>query len=371
MKMTSFFKLRKPEGKDPVDIEDFNYNFDEIDAALNDAANKAGDLSEGKVFTSIASSRSVPNSGETLAVIISKIMRYLSDLGNAAYCNVANNDTTTAANYVADARRVTQLRTDFNTFKTSFQAGCKKIANAITGGRDGSGTGGVATAENASPDTMATNIKALALNNYNAAKVGNAAKTDVIAGKTFTNSSTVGETGSLPDYRSNIQSVTPTADGGTKSGTVLDGSGTWYEDLNISNGAHNKVRVNKHTIYRKGATDADNRVNTNSRSYSSGLTAGKKVAKVVRSAQKTVTLSGTGSNDMYRGTTTIDSGYTLFVNWFPVVTNTDDWNYSGQAAAGVHGNHYYSFSQSGTTITIDAYRVEKITFTVYYLVDPS
>ena len=74
---------------------------------------------------------------------------------------------------------------------------------------------------------------------------------------------------------------------------------------------------------------------------------------------------------MYRGTTTIDSGYTLFVNWFPVVTNTDDWIYSGQAASGVHGNHYYSFSQSGTTITIDAYRVEKITFTVYYLVDPS
>lgn len=272
MKLTSFFKLRKPEGKDPVDIEDFNYNFDEIDAALNDAANKAGDLSEGKVFTSVASSRSVPNSGETLAVIISKIMRYLSDLGNAAYCNVANNDTTTAANYVADARRVTQLRADFNAFKTSFQAGCKKIANAITGGRDGSGTGGVTTAENASPDTMATNIKALALNNYNAAKVGNAAKTDVIAGKTFTNSTTVGETGSLPDYRENVQSVTPTESGGTKSGTVLDGSGTWYEDLNIPNGAHKKVRVNKHTIYRKGAADADNRVNTNSKSYAKGVT---------------------------------------------------------------------------------------------------
>ncbi|MBQ9613108.1 MAG: hypothetical protein IJV14_11080 [Lachnospiraceae bacterium] len=349
MKLTSFFKLRKPEGKDPVDIEDFNYNFDEIDAALNDAANKAGDLSEGKVFTSVASSRSVPNSGETLAGIISKIMRYLSDLGNAAYCNVANNDTTTAANYVADARRVTQLRTDFTAFKTSFQAGCKKIANAITGGRDGSGTGGVTTAENASPDTMATNIKTLAQNNYNAAKVGTAAKTDVIAGKTFTNSTTVGETGSLPDYRENVQSVTPTESGGTKSGTVLDGSGTWYEDLNIPNGAHKKVRVNKHTIYRKGAADADNRVNTNSASYRSGKTDANNIVSGNIVYNQTLSFPASGS---HAGTI----AYTATQKCIAFVVNTHaEGGYSSVTNNGCTslGNGVYLMN-SGNSLTVYA-----------------
>lgn len=49
----------------------------------------------------------------------------------------------------------------------SFQGGCSVIADAITGGRDGNGTGGVPTATDASLQTMSDNITALALNNYN------------------------------------------------------------------------------------------------------------------------------------------------------------------------------------------------------------
>ena len=49
----------------------------------------------------------------------------------------------------------------------SFQGGCSVIADAITGGRDGNGTGGVPTAADASLQTMSNNITALALNNYN------------------------------------------------------------------------------------------------------------------------------------------------------------------------------------------------------------
>ena len=93
-----------------------------------------------------------------------------------------------------------------------------------------------------------------------------------------------------------------------------------------------------------------------------------KSALTVGSRQITINLSEIDDKtDSYRGTTSIDSGYTLFKNWFPVVTNTNDWIYSGQAASGVSGSHSYSFSQSGTTITVDAYRVTKITATVYYL----
>lgn len=49
----------------------------------------------------------------------------------------------------------------------SFQGGCSVIADAITGGRDGNGTGGVPTAADASLNTMNDNITAMALLNYN------------------------------------------------------------------------------------------------------------------------------------------------------------------------------------------------------------
>jgi len=49
----------------------------------------------------------------------------------------------------------------------NFLAGCRAIARAITGGRDGQGTGGVTTADTASPTTMAANITEMAIKNYN------------------------------------------------------------------------------------------------------------------------------------------------------------------------------------------------------------
>jgi len=78
----------------------------------------------------------------------------------------------------------TGLTTDYNTVITvgaedaapansviktlyqNFLDGCSRIAAAITGGRDGSGTGGVATASNASVATMTANIQAMASLNY-------------------------------------------------------------------------------------------------------------------------------------------------------------------------------------------------------------
>lgn len=58
------------------------------------------------------------------------------------------------------------LQTQLATMISNFQNGCSRIAAAITGGRDGQGTGGVATASDASVTTMETNIRTLAGNNY-------------------------------------------------------------------------------------------------------------------------------------------------------------------------------------------------------------
>lgn len=87
--------------------------------------------------------------------------------------------------------------TDISDLKTNFQDGCSKIATAIT-------NNGVSTASNASPATMASNISTLATNKYNAGvsatKKGTAVAGDVLKGKTFTNSSGVNISGSMPDY---------------------------------------------------------------------------------------------------------------------------------------------------------------------------
>ena len=60
-------------------------------------------------------------SGETYRVIFGKIMKYLSEVGNAAYAGLANNCTTTIAGFALDARqgkelmdRINELNRDLN-----------------------------------------------------------------------------------------------------------------------------------------------------------------------------------------------------------------------------------------------------------------
>lgn len=60
-------------------------------------------------------------SGETYRVIFGKIMKYLSEVGNAAYVGLANNCSTTIAGFALDARqgkelmdRINELNRDLN-----------------------------------------------------------------------------------------------------------------------------------------------------------------------------------------------------------------------------------------------------------------
>lgn len=60
-------------------------------------------------------------SGETYRVIFGKIVKYLSEVGNAAYVGLANNCTTTIAGFALDARqgkelmdRINELNRDLN-----------------------------------------------------------------------------------------------------------------------------------------------------------------------------------------------------------------------------------------------------------------
>lgn len=128
MQLTPNYRLRKPEGTDPVDPKDFNDNVDVLDAEVAKKLDKTGDASNVVNKFSRAGSRANLTSGEKLSISLGKIMKWFTDLktvafsgkysdlserpsipsGSAASCAVANNDTTTAAGFVADARIVKQ-----------------------------------------------------------------------------------------------------------------------------------------------------------------------------------------------------------------------------------------------------------------------
>lgn len=106
MQTTSNYGLKKPDGTDPVDIADFNENANIIDAELKKRPTSTGNASDMVAGFSQASARANLVSGETLKTTFGKIMKWFADLKTGAFATVANNDTTTAAGYVADARAV-------------------------------------------------------------------------------------------------------------------------------------------------------------------------------------------------------------------------------------------------------------------------
>lgn len=126
MQLTPNFRLRKPDGTDPVDVQDLNDNMDVLDTEVVKKLDKTGDASNAVTSFSQAGSRANLTSGEKLSLSLGKVMKWFADLktvafsgsysdlsgkpsipsGTAASCGVANNDTTTASGFVADARIV-------------------------------------------------------------------------------------------------------------------------------------------------------------------------------------------------------------------------------------------------------------------------
>lgn len=125
MKLTTLFRLRKPDGTDPVNIEDFNDNFDVIDEELGKRLESTGNASDMTAAFTQASTRTNLKTGEKISASFGKIMKWFADLktvafsgsysdlsnkpsipsGAAASQAVANNCTTTAAGSVLDARQ--------------------------------------------------------------------------------------------------------------------------------------------------------------------------------------------------------------------------------------------------------------------------
>lgn len=163
MNLTTLFRLRKPEGTDPVDVKDFNDNFDVIDAEIGKRLEKTGNGSDLVMAFSQAGSRANLTSGEKIAVSFGKVMKWFADLktvaftgsygdlankpsipgGAAASQGVANNCTTTAAGYVLDARQGKTLMDKANQISSDLSGGLNGCKVSYEGGSFYAAYGGV------------------------------------------------------------------------------------------------------------------------------------------------------------------------------------------------------------------------------------
>lgn len=82
MLRTTYLNLKKPEGSDPVNVQDFNDNADTIDTEVNARVKSSGgDIANTKVsaFTASTASYPVPAAGETPKVFMGKIKKFFED----------------------------------------------------------------------------------------------------------------------------------------------------------------------------------------------------------------------------------------------------------------------------------------------------
>lgn len=129
MQLTPNYKLKKPEGTDQVDIQDFNDNADLIDAALKKKSDSAGgDISEMTIKTldSITTDFPIPEAGEKPREFLGKVKKFFVDTKNwmTGVCligSIANNCVTDNARLPLSAAQgkilmdlYTVLNTNFN-----------------------------------------------------------------------------------------------------------------------------------------------------------------------------------------------------------------------------------------------------------------
>ena len=130
MQLTPNYKLKKPEGTDPVDIQDFNDNADLIDAALKKKAESSGGDISGmtvKTLDDITTEFPVPVAGESTKTFLGKVKKFFSDTKNwmTGVCligQIVNNCVTNNAKLPLSAAQGKVLMDLYNVLNTNFAA---------------------------------------------------------------------------------------------------------------------------------------------------------------------------------------------------------------------------------------------------------
>lgn len=109
MQLTPNYRLRKPDGTTPVDVQDLNDNMDVLDAEVINKLDKTGDASNVVNKFSQAGTRANLTSGEKLSVSLGKLMKWFADFAKVAFSgNYADlmGRPTIPAGGIADASKV-------------------------------------------------------------------------------------------------------------------------------------------------------------------------------------------------------------------------------------------------------------------------
>lgn len=137
MLRTTYLNLKKPEGADPVNVQDFNDNTDTLDTEINARVKASGgDIANTKVsaYTASTASYPVPAAGETPKVFMGKIKKFFEDIRNATTgaCfigQIVNNCVTNNAKLPLSAAQgkalmdlYTQLNSDFGELREKINA---------------------------------------------------------------------------------------------------------------------------------------------------------------------------------------------------------------------------------------------------------
>lgn len=131
MQLTPNFRLMKPDGTDPVNVQDLNDNMDVLDAEVVKKLDKTGDASNVVNKFTQAGSRTNLLSGEKLSVSFGKIMKWFADFAKVAfsgnYADLTGRPTIPAGG-IADASKVID---DIDDIAANTQAGYMAGALAL------------------------------------------------------------------------------------------------------------------------------------------------------------------------------------------------------------------------------------------------
>ena len=141
MQLTPNYRLRKPDGTDPVDVQDLNDNMDVLDAEVAKKAEKTGAATDMVVAFKQEEKREQLESGEKLSLSLGKIKKWFADLKKVAfsgdYADLTGKPAIPAGG-IADASKIID---DIDDIAANTQAGY--MAGALALKKVNSDLGGV------------------------------------------------------------------------------------------------------------------------------------------------------------------------------------------------------------------------------------
>lgn len=316
------------------------------DANSSGSGGSSSGLSTPGIFLTQAQYDALPDSKYEDGIVY-----YITDGSSDYALNIDYDNDSSGLEATNVQVAVDVLNTLLEETKKSVADGKTSVASALT-------NQGVSTDSDATFNTISTNINTLATNKYNAgkaegrtegineSKVGTAVDSDVLTGKTFTNSNDIGITGTM-----------------TNNG-AWTGSTTGSGNVTIPEGYHNgNGYVSGQGAYNAGVTAADNRANTNSTNYKTGYNAGYSAGVTAGGAGKYVCKSGTSTHTNSDGTTgwkyiTINTGLSFITGFAANIVRSDD--------ASVGAAYEPGYTTSNGSVTIHAY-ISTVTYNINWV----